>query len=335
MKSKLIVVGIVATISAFLLSAGCTKQAGPSVTSKPTPPPSEEAWIPEPEPFVPSADTAVIGRVVEGLPPIPEGNSIYRDWVVKVENYVVNPLPDASLKVRILEQSGGFPVKGVHLGEGEYLLLFLKRQDDHFTLLGGLMGAKYIIEDGKVRFGMYAFSPWKPLDEVIARVKAVAETWTGEKLTEERKAEVTGIALDDPGISKYLTGKGYEIGSVAPYHGEIVPGEIRYLVSISIPDQRRPESELAVVVNVTREKVDKTFVNLYATELTETEKNQALQIALADRTVQGLIGDRGYKVANINKGSWQETHGERPLFTSFPRWSSGFNRPSRKTWKYM
>jgi len=114
------------------------------------------------------------------------------------------------------------PVKGVHLREGEHLLLFLKTQDDHFTLLGGLMGAKYVIEDDKLRFSMYAFSPWEPLDETIATVKAVAKTWAGEELTEERRAEVIGIALGDPGIKDYLTGKDYEIGSVAPYRGEIV-----------------------------------------------------------------------------------------------------------------
>jgi len=310
----LILIGLLVT--AVAASAGCVGQAGPSVTPKPAP---TESRIPKPESFVPDADTVVIGRVVEGLPPIQEGQNIYRDWVVEVESYVVNPLPDASLKVRILEQSGKMPVKGVHLREGEQLLLFLKTQDDHFTLLGGLMGAKYVIEDDKLRFSMYAFSPWEPLDETIARVKAVAKTWAGEELTEERRAEVIGIALDDPGIKDYLTGKDYEIGSVAPYRGEIVTGEIRYLVSISIPQRHQPELELAVVVNVTLCRVDETFVNLYATELSEKERNQVLQIALADRTVQELIGDRGYKVANINKGSCQETRDGKTSFYIFPK----------------
>ena len=322
-------IGVMILSLAVLLAGACTSQpsptpdmgqTGPSVTSKPTPAPTE-SWIPKPESFVPRSNTVVIGRVVEGLPPMeePEGD-VYRDWAVEVESYVAKPLPDASLKVRIQEQSGGRPVKGPRLREGEYLLLFLETQDDHFTLLGGLATAsKYIIQDGKVQFGMFGYAPWEPLDEVIARIKAVAETWADEELTEERKAEVIGIALDDPGIKEYLTGKDYEIGSVGPYTRETVPGEIRYLVSIDIPKRHWPEWEFAVVVNATGKKVDDIRVTLFDKELAEEEKNQALQIALADGTVQELIGDRSYKMANISKGSCQETREGKTSFYIVPK----------------
>jgi hypothetical protein len=166
---------------------------------------------------------------------------------------------------------------------------------------------------------MYGFSPWEPLDEAIARVKAVAETWADEELTKERSAEDVGIPLDDPGIKEYLTGKDYEKGTVVPYTREIVPGEIRYLAYISIPERSRPELEFAVVVNATWQRVDEIFVELYATELAEEERNQALQIALANPVVQELIGDRGYKVANVNKGSWQETQEGKTSFHILPK----------------
>jgi hypothetical protein len=319
MDRRIVIPALIGLVVAVLVaSTGCVRQVGPPVTPKPSEAPAE-FWT-QPESFVPDSDTVVIGWVVKGLlPPIEMEGSIYRDWVVNVEEYIVKPLPYSSIKVRIQEQSGGIPVKGPHLKEGEHLLLFLKKENEHFTLVGGLMGAKFVIDNGRVRYDLYAYSPWEALDEVIARVKAVAETWAAEKLTDERRAEITKIALDDPGIKEYLTGKDHEVGSVAPYTAGVVPDEIRYLVSIDIPKRSRLELQLAVVVNVTDKKVDKISVNLYYAELTEKERNEASQIALADSTVQKLIGDRGYEVADISKDSFQEKHDGKTSFYIFPK----------------
>ena len=329
MKKPTILCAIALTALLIIISvAGCRQQpqpvtpppaSTPLVTAKPAAVSSEEDWITKPEYFAPSADTIVIGQVTEGLPPIEKDNSIYRDWVFEVESYVVNPLPDTSLKVRIHEQSGMMPVKGVHLAEGEHLLLFLNAQDDHFTMLGGLMGAKYIIDDGRVRFGMYGYSPWEPLDEAIARIKAVAETWADEELTPEREAEIIGIALNYPGISEYLTGRNYET-KVGPYTRGIEPGVIRYMVSIYLREKPEIRQDLRVVVNATQQKVEDIIFNVTEHELTEEEENQTLQMALADETVQEVIGGRGYKLApDIIRDGWQEIQEGEVSFYIFPK----------------
>ena len=327
---KLIVLSAIALTTLLIITsvAGCRQQpqpvtppptSTPLVTAKPAAVSSEEDWITKPEYFAPNADTIAIGRVTEGLPPIEKDNSIYRDWVFEVESYVFNPLPEASLKVRILEQSGMMPVKGVHLAEGEHLLLFLNAQDDHFTMLGGLMGAKYIIDDGRVRFGMYGYSPWEPLDEAVARIKAVAETWADEELTPGREAEVIGIAMNYPGISEYLAGRNYET-KVGPYTRGIEPSIIRYMVSMYLREKPEIRQDLRVVVNATQQKVEDIIFNVIEHGLIEEEENQALQIALADETVQEVIGDRGYKVApDIIRDGWQETREGKVYFYIFPK----------------
>lgn len=330
MKKLIVLCAIIALTTLLIITsvAGCRQQpppvtpppaSTPLVTAKPAAVSSEEDWITKPEYFVPNAEIIVIGRVTEGLPPIEKGNAIYRDWVFEVESYVFNPLPEASLKVRILEKSGMIVVKGVHLREGEHLLLFLNPEEDHFTILGGLMGAKYIIDDGRVRYGMYSHSPWESLDEAVARIKAVAETWPDEELTPEREAEIIGIALNFPGISEYLAGRDYET-KVRPYTRGIEPGIIRYLVSIYIREQPEIEQELLVVVNVTKRNVEDIIFNVIEHGLTEEEENQARQIALADETVQEVVGGRGYKLErDIIRDGWQETREGKVYFYIFPR----------------
>ena len=329
MKKLIVLCAIALTTLLIITSVAGRRQQPPPVTPPPASTPlvtarpaavsSEEDWITKPEYFAPNADTIAIGRVTAGLPPIEKDNSIYRDWVFEVESYVVNPLPEASLKVRILEQSGMMPVKGVHLAEGEHLLLFLNTQDDHFTMLGGLMGAKYIIDDGRVRFGMYGYSPWEPLDEAAARIKAVAETWADEELTPGREAEVIGIALNYPGISEYLAGRNYET-RVGPYTRGIEPGIIRYMVFFYLREKPEIKQELLMVINATQQKVEDIIFNVIEHGLTEEEENQALQIAMADGTVQELIGGRGYKVApDIIRDGWQETREGKAYFYIFPR----------------
>ena len=328
MKKPILFAIALAALLVITSVAGCQQQpqpvtppptSTPLVTAKPPAAPSEEDWITKPEYFAPNADTIVIGRVTDGLPPIEKDNSIYRDWVFQVESYVFNPLPETSLKVRIHEQSGMMPVKGVHLREGEYLLLFLNKQDDHFTILGGLMGAKYIIDDGRIRYGMYAHSPWEPLDDAVARIKAIAETWAGEELTPERETEIIGIAMNLPGVSEYLADKSYET-RVGPYTRGIEPGVIRYMVSIYLREEPGINQDLRVVVNATKQNVEDIIFNVIEHGLTEEEENQARQIALSDETVQEVIGDRGYKEApDIIRDGWQETREGKVYFYIFPK----------------
>ena len=281
-----------------------------------SPPPS---YIPEPESFVPAADTVVIGQVVESPPQFQQGEDIYRDWIIKIESYIVNPLPLDSLKVRILEQSGIMPVKGVHLRQGEHLLLFLKADGDHFILVGGLMGAKFIIDGDRVSYGMIGNSPWEPLTEVISRIRRVADTWANEKLTDERRSQLANIATGDSGIKEFLAGKDFEIGQVIPYVAENALTEIHYMVSIDVPKQNQPDLQLAVIVNATQKKVDKIQVNLGYTAYSDEVKNQTQQIALADPIVQRLIGDRGYKIADIVRDSWQDNIEGKAVINIFPK----------------
>jgi len=79
------------------------------------------------------------------------------------------------------------PRKGVHLVQGEYLLVFLKKQDDFFIFAGGIGDpGKFTVQDGKIHYSFYAGSPWEPLDTTITGIKAVTDTWAGEELTTER-----------------------------------------------------------------------------------------------------------------------------------------------------
>lgn len=313
--------------------AGCKQPPEPSplppassplVTAKPAAVSGEEDWT-RPEHFVPNAETIVIGWVTKELPPIEIDNEVYRDWVFEVESYVSNPLPETSLKVRIWEESHipssdmVMPVKGVHLTEGEHLLLFLDSEDDHFIMLGGLMGAKFIIDEGRIRYGMYAYSPWGPLDETIARIKAVAETWADEELTPEREDELTRIAMNHPGISEYLADRSYET-RVAPYTRGVEPGVIRYLVSFIFRGEDEINQDIRLVVNATEQRVEDIIFTVVDNSLTEEEKNKTLQIALADETVKEVMGGRGYKESpGIIRDGWDETVDGKVHFYIFPK----------------
>jgi len=327
-KLIILCVIVLAAVSLITSVAGCQQQPEPSpppstssplVTSKPAAVSDQEDWITKPEYFVPNAETAVIGRVTEGLPPIEIDNAVYRDWVFEVESYVFNPLSETSLKVRILEQSGKMPVKGVHLAEGEHLLLFLNSEEDHFIMLGGLMGAKYIIDDGRIRYGMYANSPWEPLDEAVARIRAVAETWADEELTPERENELIEIAMNHPGISEYLSDRSYET-RVGPYTRGVEPGVIRYLVSFILRGEDEVNQDLRLVVNATEQRVEDIIFTVVNHSLTEEEENKTLQIALADETVKEVMGGRGYKESpSIIRDGWHETVDGKVHFYIFPK----------------
>ncbi len=328
MRKLIVIFAVILMVTLVItLVAGCKQQPEPGlppptpsplVTAKPAAVSGEEDWT-RPEYFVPNAETAVIGRVTGGLPPIEINNAVYRDWLFEVESYVFNPLPETSLNVRILEQSGMMPVKGVHLAEGEHLLLFLNSEDDHFIMLGGLMGAKYIIDDSRIRYGMYANSPWEPLDEAVAQIKAVAETWADEELTPERENELIEIAMSCPGISEYLTDRSYET-RVGPYTRGVEPGVIRYLVSFILRGEDEVNQDLRLVVNATEQRVEDIIFTVVEHSLTEEEENKTLQIALADETVKEVMGGRGYKESpSVIRDGWQETVDGKVHFYIFPK----------------
>lgn len=151
--------------------------------------PSDEGqmWLPEIEDLVASADTVVIGHVVEEFASesiAADGQAVIcQDFIIQVESYVIKPLPYASLIVRVPKatcDSNGHCIglKEPGLEEGEYVLLFLNKRecwftlaDNEFTMLGDMMGGKFIIEV-TVKNAFFAFAPWESLEDVTARIKA-------------------------------------------------------------------------------------------------------------------------------------------------------------------
>jgi hypothetical protein len=319
---SMVVNGVLQDGEIFSLNKQVQIQPGaspPVSTLMPTPKPAEPlVSTAGPEVFIPESDTVAMGTVIEGLPPAQQGKSVFRDWIFNVDEYVIKPLSDTSLKIRILEQESGLSVKGVHLREGEHLLVFLKKADDHFVFAGGLIGAKFTIQDNSIRNATLGDSHWESLDEAISRIKAAAETWSGEVLTPDRRAQIQGIALDDASVKEFLLGKESEVINVTPYLVESMPGEIRYAVEIQSPSQQRWETDLVVIVNATRKRVDNLILNVNSTEFTEADKNETQRIALADKTVQEIIGNRGYEISSTSRDYWQEMQGEITLFHIFP-----------------
>lgn len=289
----------------------------PETVLMPTPKPAETPPpAAGPEVFVLESNTVAIGTVGEGSSPIQQDRSVYRDWVFNVEEYVIRPLPEATFKIRILEEDI-ISVKGVHLREGEHLLVFLKKEGDHFIFAGGLLGAKFAVNNGRVQNAVMPSSVWA-LNDVVARIKATADTWSGETLTPERRIQVQSIALDDSSVKELLTGKEYEIVNVSPYLTGFVLGEARYAVEIESPNRQGWETHLVVVVNATREKVDRLILNVSSTGFMETDKDEAQRIALADKTIQEIIGNRGYEMFQISRDYWEEMKDGKTLFHIYP-----------------
>jgi hypothetical protein len=278
----------------------------------------EPVYSPDPASFVPLSDTVVTGLVMPSQPQFQDGGDTYRDWTVKVENFIVNPLPQDSLKVRILEQAGRMPVKGVHLTQGEHLLMFLKAEGDHYIFVGGIMGAKYTIEGDNINYSIMGGSPKESLTAAISRIKTVADTWKNEKLTDQRKSQIADIAVSDPGIKDFLADKEYEIVQAGPSVSKDTLTQIRYNLSLFLPGQNHYDVQLGVIVNVTQNKVDKIQVNPAYTAYSDTAKNQIQQIALTDPAVRGLIGDKGYTISDVTTDSWQDDIGGKTIINIFP-----------------
>jgi hypothetical protein len=283
------------------------------------PPPS---YAPEPESFVPEADTVVTGQVLESPPQFQLGKNIYRDWIIKIESYIVHPLPPDNLKVRIWEstQSGNLnmTVKGVHLRQGERLLLFLKAEDDHFIFAGGLMGAKFTIDGDSVIYSLIGNSYW-PLTDVMSRIRTVNDTWADEKFTAERRSQIENMVLGDQGIQEFLAGKDFEIGQVTPYVKEEALTDLYYMLSIYVPKQNSYDVLLVVQVNATRKKVDQIIVHAGNMAYSDEVEYNIRQIALSDPVVKGLIGERSYKIAGITRDSWQDNIGNKAVINIFPK----------------
>jgi hypothetical protein len=285
-----------------------------------TPPPG---YAPEPESFVPEADTVVTGQVMESSPQFQLGKNIYRDWIVKVESYIAHPLPPDNLKVRIWEstQSGNLnmTVKGVYLRQGERILLFLKAEDDHFIFAGGMMGAKFTIDGDSVVYSLIGNSPRESLSEVLARIKTATETWTDEALTAERRSQIENIVISDQGLKEFLAGKDFEIGQVLPIVTKEALKEIYYTVSIYTPKQNPYDVLLVARVNATRKKVDQIVVQPGNTEYADELKSKIQDIALSDPVVRSLIGERSYKIAGIARDSWQDNSDGKTEINIFPK----------------
>jgi hypothetical protein len=238
---------------------------------------------------------------------------------VKIESYLVNPLPQDRLQVRIFDRSGAIPIKGVRLFQGERVLLFLSKEEDHFVIEGGLIGAKFVIEGDQVIYRLMGNSPPQPLTEVISRIKTVASAWAGEKLTDEHRSQVINLAVGEPGIKDFLAGRDFKINQVIPSVREDALAEIFYTVPIEVLNMDRIDVELAVRVNATRKKVENIQVNAY-TAYSDAEQNEIRQIALANPVVKGMIGGSAYKIGSIIiKDSWQDNVQGKIEINVFPK----------------
>ena len=158
-------------------------------TPEPTPTPvkiSFPAGIAPVETYVEYATVIVVGVVEDGEPEVLAGQSFYRDWEVRVEQYVTARLPHDRLVVRTFtaatDSAGNkMPVKMPTLATGERVLLFLNRDWDdpplgsrEFTMPDPL-GGKFLVRDGKVHV-RFAGEP----EEAVPRdVEAVVEQITG------------------------------------------------------------------------------------------------------------------------------------------------------------
>ena len=263
-----------------------------------------------PESLALSADTVAIGTVSQGSTPTEQGDSIYSYWTFNVEEYVLKPLPEEIITIQVWEIDGEIPIKGVHLRQGEHLLVFLKRQGSYFVF-PGLLEGKFAIQNGQVSDALFAGSPSEPLDVAIARIKDAASTWAGESLTPDRETQVLNIALDDLAIKAFLAGREYETTGISPYLVDQVSGVIRYVIGMVVPKSYPSGflAELTVVVNVTQNKVDDIALNPgWDFGLTVSDKNEAIAIALADATIQQVLQNRSYDIGMVSWGSWQEQH---------------------------
>jgi hypothetical protein len=219
-----------------------------------------------------------------------------------------------------LESDGGIPVKGIHLAQGEHLLVFLKQQGSYFVF-HGLLEGKFAIQNGQVSDAIFMGSPSEPLDVAITRIKAAVSTWAIENLTPDRKTQVLDIALNDPAIKAFLAERQYETTGMSPYLVGQVSGVIRYVVSMVIPksDPSGFIAELTVVVNVTQNKVDNIALNPgWDFGLTASDKNEAIAIALADATIKEMLQNSSYDIWSVNWDSWQEQHDSTIFFYILP-----------------
>jgi hypothetical protein len=273
-----------------------------------------------PESLALSADTVAIGTVFQGSTPTGQGDSIYSYWTFNVEEYVLNPLPEDTITIRVWEKDGQIPIKGVHLRQGEHLLVFLNHTDGYFVF-PGLQDGKFAIQNGQVSDAMFAGSQSEPLDVAIARIKAAASTWAGESLTPDRETQVLSIALNDPAIKAFLAGRQYETTGISPYLVGQVSGVIRYEIGIVVPESDPSGfiAELTVVVNVTQNKVDDIALNPgWDFGLTVSDKNEAITIALADTAIKEILQNRSYDIGYVFWDSWQEQHNSITFFYILP-----------------
>ncbi len=159
--------------------------AGIAPEATPTPAPSRPAGIAPIETYIEHATVIVVGVVEDGEPEVLAGRSFYRDWEVRVEQYVTAPLSYDRLVVRTFtgatDSAGNrMPVKMPTLATGERVLLFLNRDWDEpplgsreFTMPDPL-GGKFLIRDGKVHVRFAG----EPEEHVPRDVEAVVEQIT-------------------------------------------------------------------------------------------------------------------------------------------------------------
>lgn len=272
----------------------------------------ETSEVSRPAVQVPYADTAIIGQVIENLGTLEIDNESYYDYLIDVDEYLFNPFADKTITVRYRVFETRL-VRSYIPAVGENLLLLLEEQDDYFRTV---FDEIYVVSGESVRRNsnvgeVSSYYAEIPLDEAIAKIKLVADTWADEEFTDKRKQQIMDIAFSEPGIATSLSGKTYEVTEVRPWlwAGHALD-QILYAVHTYVPNKNGREYYFIALVNATQNNVEDILWDYYSEV---EEKEQAIDVALSDTMVEELIGERGYEFArycDVCWDSWLETNAD-------------------------
>jgi hypothetical protein len=283
----------------------------------------EETEAPEiarPETLVPYADTAIIGHVTDNLGEVQIDNQSYNDYIIEVDTYLFNPFGETTIRVR--QRVFWTRFMESYIPEvGEELLLVLQKENDYFRIV---FDEIYVVSDESVRWssntGEQGFYEPVSLDEALSKIGLVAKTWAGEELTESRKQEVLDIAFNEPGISRSLFEKDYQVTEVRPWVGTTdILDQKFYAVHTYVPTRNSCEYDFTALVNMTQNKLEDI---LWGYSSGTESPAEIIDIALSDTTVKELIGDHSYELARscgVCWDSWQETWQDGSTFYIYPR----------------
>ncbi|MDD2666128.1 MAG: hypothetical protein PHD13_06955 [Methanocellales archaeon] len=147
-----------------------------------------------------------------------------------------------------------------------------------------------------------------------------------QALTEEEKAKAIELAINDPEGKKWL-GEGYEVYEVTPLEDE---SSRMCMVYILTEEKKLPwvlGITIGVPVDLIQGEAQGGCINydLKLASLTEKQKDEVLKIALADPEVLEMIGNKEYKIQNIEVDYWESSLGGKCYFHAYPTVSIAVN----------